>query len=68
VSTGIFCVHWNVFKKKVFLLICTHCAKFSESGTVGFGQDVVNYVQASDDILILVDRANRFGAKFPEIG
>jgi hypothetical protein len=27
------------WKKKDILLLCTHCAKFSESGTVGFGQE-----------------------------
>ncbi len=29
---------------------------------------MVNLVQVSDGVLILVDRGIRFGAKFPEIG
>ena len=33
------CFVKNFFQKKVILLLCTHCAKFSESGTVGFGQE-----------------------------
>ena len=34
------CVSTECFsKKKVILPLCAHCAKFSESGTVGFGQE-----------------------------
>jgi hypothetical protein len=33
-------------KKKVILPLCAHCAKFSESGTLGFGQERGKLTQA----------------------